>query len=97
VFCEFVGTLVLYGSFSQIPTIPQPLFYAFFHSISAFCNAGIPRMVLELGYTQHGQLAEMLARYGFKNIQVMQRVKEVKKKVVKVSDFVEVVHGSASC
>ncbi len=39
--CEFIGTIILYTQFKHIPTIDSPWFYAFFHSISAFCNAGI--------------------------------------------------------
>ncbi|MDQ5940804.1 MAG: trk/ktr system potassium uptake protein, partial [Candidatus Dependentiae bacterium] len=38
---EGLGALALYRSFSQDMPSKQAAFYAVFHSISAFCNAGI--------------------------------------------------------
>ncbi len=38
---ELLGTIYLYFQFKGTPGIEDPLFAAFFHSISAFCHAGI--------------------------------------------------------
>jgi len=41
VITEFIGFVLLYTQFSQTLPMEEALFYSFFHSISAFCNAGI--------------------------------------------------------
>lgn len=40
---ELIGAVLLHGLWSGNPAVPQDhlWFYAFFHSVSAFCNAGI--------------------------------------------------------
>jgi trk system potassium uptake protein TrkH len=38
---EFVGFVLLYTQFSKTLPFEDAVFYSFFHSISAFCNAGI--------------------------------------------------------
>ncbi len=41
VICESIGTFVLYRQFIDTPCDEGPFFIALFHSVSAFCNAGI--------------------------------------------------------
>ncbi len=38
---EFIGAVVLFTSFYKTMPIPQAIFYSIFHSVSAFCNAGL--------------------------------------------------------
>jgi trk system potassium uptake protein TrkH len=38
---ELCGTLLLYAVWRRDPSIDSPLWYALFHAVAAFCNAGI--------------------------------------------------------
>ena len=59
---ELIGTIVLWICFLSVEDIPNPLWAAFFHSVSAFCTAGISIFPDNLeNYSDHTAISVTIA------------------------------------